>query len=111
MKEEIGRKCEALSFGTNFGMKEFEYSKLKRTKKLAKEARNIYESSSESSVEVDSYSEEETSEDPEGEEPEGGKTADQKPKDESAQASAAPEPKSTTAKKAEKEKAKVKISR
>ena len=61
VKEEIGRKCEAMSFGTNFEQKEFQYSKDVRTKKEAKAARNIYDSSSESSIEPDTSDEEEES--------------------------------------------------
>ena len=65
IKEETGRKCEAMSFGTNFGQKEFQYSKDVRAKKEAKAARNIYDSSSESSIDPDSASDEEEEEEEE----------------------------------------------
>ena len=45
-----------MSFGSNFNLKEFYYSKAKREHKLAKLARNNYESSEESSIEPDSAS-------------------------------------------------------
>jgi len=63
IKEETGRKCEAMSFGTNFNMKEFYYSKTKRENKFAKLARNNFESSEESSIDPDTYSEETSEED------------------------------------------------
>jgi len=63
IKEETGRKCEAMSFGTNFNMKEFYYSKAKRENKFAKLARNNFESSEESSIDPDTYSEETSEED------------------------------------------------
>ena len=45
IKEETGRKCEAMSFGTNFSMKEFYYSKMKRENKNTKRKLYIWLSS------------------------------------------------------------------
>ena len=67
IKEEIGRKCEHMSFGSNFNLKEFPYSKMKKENKFKKLARNNYDTSEESSVEPETVSETEVSSEEEDE--------------------------------------------